>query len=54
MFDNLLRAVVGVATLPVDIVADIVTLGGEMGDGKPTHTEAKAQSILRNIEKATR
>ena len=54
MFDNLLRAAIGVVTLPVDVVADVVTLGGALTDKKEPYTASKARSVMKNIDEATR
>ena len=54
MFNNLVRAAIGVATLPVDVVADVATLGGALTDKRQPYTAKKCSSIMRNIDKATR
>lgn len=54
MFKSLVKAVVGVVTLPVDIVADCITLGGAMTDKKAPYTYEKCKKIVDNIELATR
>ena len=53
MFTNLLKAVVGVATLPVDVIADVVTMGGALTDKPEPYTAKKASQIVRAISKAT-
>ena len=41
LFGQLIRTVVNVVTLPVAVVADVVTLGGTMNEhGKPYTAEA--------------
>lgn len=54
MFDKLLKAAVGVVTLPVDVVADIVTLGGAINDRDEPYTVTKAKRIYRNIDGASK
>lgn len=53
MFDNLLKAAVGVATSPVDVAADIVTMGGALTDRDEPYTVTKAKSILHETQKAS-
>lgn len=53
MLKSLAKAVVGVALLPVDAVADVVTLGGVLNDRKNTHTGDRARQIVENLAKAT-
>ena len=53
MFNNLFKAVVGVVTLPVDLVADVVTMGGLLTDRPGTYTAKKASDIVKNIARAT-
>jgi hypothetical protein len=50
---SLLKAVVGVVTLPVDIVADVITLGGSLNDKPETYTGKKCGGIMDNIAEAT-
>lgn len=54
MLDSLLQAAVGVATLPIDVAADVVTLGGALTEKRKPYTAQKASGIMRNLEKATR
>lgn len=54
MFDSLMRAVVGVATLPLDVAADVITLGGSLTDRKEPYTASKARSVMKNVEDATK
>jgi len=53
MFDKLLKATVGVATLPVDIVADVITMGGALTDQPEPYTAKKAGHIMDNLDQAT-
>jgi len=54
VFEGLAKAAVGVVTVPIDIAADVVTLGGTLTDKDQPYTAKKAEDIMRNIEKATR
>jgi hypothetical protein len=54
MFEGLVKAAVGVATLPVDIVADVVTLGGSLTDRDKPYIATKASDIMDNLANATK
>lgn len=56
MFDiltSLTKAAVGVATLPVSVAADVLTLGGLSTDEKTPYTVQKLKRIGENIDNAT-
>jgi hypothetical protein len=53
MFESLLKAVVGVVTLPVAAVADVVTLGGTLSN-QDSYTATAAKNVLKNLEEATK
>jgi hypothetical protein len=53
MFGDLLKATVGIITSPIDIVADIVTLGGTTTDKPESYTATKAKQVMKNLENAT-
>jgi hypothetical protein len=50
---SLLKAVVGVVTIPIDIVADVITLGGSLNNKPETYTGKKCGDIMDNIAAAT-
>jgi hypothetical protein len=52
MFKKLTKAVIGVATLPIDVAADIATLGGTLTDKKKPYTAKKLSNIVKNIDDA--
>lgn len=55
MFDaltSLTKAVVGVVVTPVDIAADVITLGGALTDQKKPYTAQRAEQIMDNLKKA--
>lgn len=54
MFKSLVKAVVGTALLPVDIVADAVTLGGLYTNKQKTYTTERVSDILDNLKDATK
>jgi hypothetical protein len=53
MLGSLLKAAVGVVTLPVDLVADVLTVGGVTTDKPRTYTGDKCRKIMRNLAEAT-
>jgi hypothetical protein len=56
MFGELLKAAVGVITVPVAVVADVVTLGGTLTEGHTdsTYTGDTLSKVWDNLEKATK
>lgn len=53
MFKDLMKAAVGVVTAPVDIAADVITLGGALTDKDEPYTVKKAKQVMENLENAT-
>lgn len=53
MFKSLMKAAVGVVTFPVDVVADIFTMGGAITDKDTPYTAKKASDIMDNLADAT-
>lgn len=54
MFSELFKAAVGVITVPVAVVADVVTLGGTLSDKRndSTYTGDTLSKVWDNLEKA--
>ena len=52
LLSSLTKAVVGVATLPIDVVADAVTMGGLLTDKKRSYTGEKVSSVMENLKNA--
>lgn len=50
---GLAKAVVGVVALPVDVVADFVTLGGVNTNQDRTYTAKRAEKIMAALDEAT-
>ena len=50
MFGKLLEATIKTVTLPVAIVADVVTMGGAMTDQKKPYTVQQIESIAEDID----
>jgi len=49
MFGSFLKAAVGVVLTPVAVVADVVTLGGELTDRKETYTGQVLDAVEKNL-----
>ncbi len=54
MFSSLIKAAASVVTIPVSVVADVVTLGGSLTDKKEPYTVKAASDLLQNLEDATK
>lgn len=50
MIGNLIRATVKTALLPVAVVADVVTMGGDYVDGGDTHTGRAVRKISNELD----
>lgn len=53
MFKNILKAVVGVAIVPIDLIADVVTLGGQVTNKDRSYTVKRLEKIMENLDEAT-
>lgn len=51
---GLTKAVVSTVTLPLDIAADVVTLGGAMTEREKPYTVEKLGRIMDGIDEATK
>ena len=49
---DLTKTAIGVVTLPLDIAADVLTLGGSLTDKDSPYTAEKISDIMKNIENA--
>lgn len=53
LVSSLTKATLGVATTPVALVADVVTMGGALTDKEQPYTADALADILKNLENAT-
>jgi len=53
LFSGLARAAAAALVLPVDVVADVVTLGGTNTGKETTYTGKRARDIMRALDEAT-
>lgn len=54
MLESLAKAAVAVVTVPVAVVADVVTLGGVMTDKDQPYTADAVSDLVDNLKDATR
>jgi hypothetical protein len=54
VFKSLAKAALSIVTLPVDAVADVVTMGGCLNDREEPYTASKARKVIENIDDAVR
>ena len=54
LIEGLAKAAVGVVALPVQVAADVVTLGGSLTDKDRPYTVDGVNNVLKNIENAVK
>jgi len=54
LLESLAKAAVGVVTLPVAAVADVITLGGALSDKDEPYTASAASDIVKNLTNAVK
>ena len=54
MLESLAKAAVAVVTVPVAVVADVVTLGGSLTDKDQPYTADAVGDLVDNLKDATR
>ena len=54
MLESLAKAALGVVTVPVAAVADVVTLGGALTDKDNPYTAEAVSDVVQNLEDAAR
>jgi hypothetical protein len=54
VLESLTKAAVGVVTLPVAVVADVVTMGGALTDKDEPYTAKAASDVLENLNNAAK
>lgn len=52
--EDLAKAAVSVVTVPVAVVADVVTLGGSLTDKDEPYTAIAVSDLVKNLENATK
>lgn len=52
VFNSLAKAALGTVKLPVDLVADIATMGGALTDKDKPYTVEGLEKVYENLEKA--
>ena len=51
-FGKLLDATVNVALTPIDVVKDVVTLGGVLTDEEKPYTQQRIEKVVEKVEEA--
>jgi hypothetical protein len=54
ILESLAKAAVGVVTVPVAVVADVVTLGGVLTDKEKPYTAEAISDVVQNLKDASR
>lgn len=54
ILESLTKAALGAVTVPVGVVADVVTLGGALTDKKEPYTATAVSDVVKNLKDATR
>ncbi|UUZ75505.1 hypothetical protein LP414_27705 [Polaromonas sp. P1(28)-13] len=54
MLSSLFKAALSVVTVPVALVADVVTLGGSLTDQDAPYTVQAVSDMVTNLENATK
>lgn len=49
MMFGILKAIVEVAKLPVDVAADVITLGGALNDKRQPYTTKRCERIMKKL-----
>ena len=52
MLESLTKAALGVVTVPVAVVADLVTLGGVLTDKSEPYTAEAVSDVVKNLKNA--
>ena len=52
MLESLTKAALGVVTVPVAVVADVVTLGGVLTDKPEPYTAEAVNDVVKNLKNA--
>jgi hypothetical protein len=54
MLESLAKAALGVVTVPVAVVADVVTLGGAVVERDKPYTADAVSEVVKNLEDAAK
>lgn len=54
LLESLAKAATAVVTVPVAVVADVVTMGGALTDKKEPYTAKAVSDFVQNLEDATK
>lgn len=54
IFSSLTKAALAVVTVPVSVVADVVTMGGALTDRDEPYTAEAVSDLVKNLKNATK
>lgn len=54
MLNDLAKAAVGIVSLPITLVEDVVTMGGALTDKETPYTVERLEDIMKNIGNAAK
>jgi hypothetical protein len=54
MLESLTKAALGVVTVPVGVIADVVTLGGALTDKDEPYTASAVSDVVKNLKEAAK
>ena len=54
IIESLAKAALSVVTIPVAVVADVVTMGGALTDKDKPYTAEAVEDVVQNLEDAAR
>lgn len=54
MLESLTKAALGIVTIPVGVVADVVTMGGALTDKDEPYTATAVSDVVKNLEDAAK
>jgi hypothetical protein len=52
LIEDLAKAAVGVVKLPIDVAADVLTLGGSLTDKDKPYTAEGVSDVMQNLKNA--
>ena len=53
LLNHVTKAALGVVVSPIDMAADILTLGGTLSDREESYTGSRLKNVMQNLDKAT-
>lgn len=54
LLESVAKAALGIVTVPVAVVADVVTLGGALTDKDEPYTASAVSDVVKNLDNAAK